>query len=62
MDIEITVVRADTNKPFDVTLPDDADVSGLLPELVREIGMPRLDAEGSLASQDGHRPTSSVSH
>lgn len=46
--IEVTVVRADTNVAFDVELPDDVPLDQLLRELVKEIGLPRADQNGEL--------------
>lgn len=44
--LNITIVRADTNGAYDVELPDDEPVEALLAEIIREIGLPRSDARG----------------
>lgn len=46
--IEVTVVRADTNVAYDVDLPDDVPLDALLRELVKEIGLPRANTDGEL--------------
>ena len=45
--IAITLVRADTNQEFDVELPDDHDIAGLLPALVKELGLPLTGPDGN---------------
>ena len=45
--VSITLVRADTNQEFDVELPDDANISELLPALVKELGLPLTGPDGN---------------
>lgn len=45
--VNITLVRADTNQEFDVELPDDAAISDLLPALVKELGLPLTGPDGN---------------
>ena len=45
--IEITLVRADTNQEFDVELPDDSEMSQLLPALIKELGLPPTGPDGN---------------
>lgn len=51
-EITVTVVRADTNQPYDVDLPDDRDVGEILPALVTALGLPRVSKEGDLHSYE----------
>lgn len=44
--IEVTLVRADTNQEFDVELPDDIRMESLLPQLVEELGLPLVGSGG----------------
>ena len=45
--IEVTLVRADTNQEFEVGLPDDAPIQELLPALVKELGLPLTGPDGN---------------
>lgn len=48
MDLNVTIVRADTNQAYDVELPGDQTISALLPEIVSAMGLPRATADGEL--------------
>lgn len=46
--IDITLIRADTNQEFDIELPDDSTMGELLPALVRELGLPQTGPDGNV--------------
>ncbi len=50
--LSITIVRADTNTAYDVDLPGDANISEILPELVKEMGLPRATPDGELIAYE----------
>lgn len=45
--VNVTLIRADTNQEFDVELPDDAPITELLPALVKELGLPITGPDGN---------------
>ena len=45
--VNVSLVRADTNQEFDVELPDDARIAELLPALVKELGLPVTGPDGN---------------
>lgn len=45
--VNITLVRADTNQEYDIELPDDCPLSELLPALVKELGLPVTGPDGN---------------
>ena len=51
-EMSITIVRADTNQAYDVDLPNDVVVGDLLPEIVREMGLPRVTPDGELVAYE----------
>ena len=46
--IDVTLIRADTNQEFDVELPDDSLIGELLPALIKELGLPRTGPDGNI--------------
>jgi thiamine monophosphate kinase len=48
--INVTVVRADTNQEYEVELPDNAKLDDLLPQLVQQIGLPLVGPDGNRIS------------
>ena len=50
--LSITIIRADTNAAYDVELPGDAFLSEILPELVKEMGLPRATPDGELIAYE----------
>ena len=51
-EIEVTVVRADTNAAFDVSIPDDVRIQEILAELVKEMGLPRTGPDGDVVAYE----------
>ena len=45
--LNVTLVRADTNQEFDVELPGDAAMKELLPALINELGLPGTGPDGN---------------
>lgn len=48
--LNITLLRADTNQEYDVELPDDIEISRLLPALIGELGLPTMGDGGNVVS------------
>ena len=48
--INVTVVRADTNQEYEVELPDNARLEDLLPQLVQQLGLPLVGPDGNRIS------------
>lgn len=45
--VNVTLVRADTNQEFDVELPNDSTMEVLVPALVKELGLPLSGPDGN---------------
>lgn len=50
--VQVSIVRADTNQEFDVELPGDIPVGTLLPELVSQLGLPVTGPDGNPVSYE----------
>ena len=50
--LQVSIIRADTNQEFDVELPDDEKVSILLPEIVNQLGLPLVGPDGDRVSYE----------
>ena len=50
--LQVSIIRADTNQEFEVELPDDIKVSTLLPELVSQLGLPIVGPDGTRVSYE----------
>lgn len=48
--INVTIVRADTNQEYEVELPDNAKLDDLLPQLVQQLGLPLVGPDGNRIS------------
>ena len=52
MELNITLVRADTNQAYDVDLPGDQPMSALMPEIIKAMGLPRATPDGELIAYE----------
>lgn len=50
--INITLVRADTNQEYNIELPNDCAMGDLLPALVKELGLPLKGPDGNQISYE----------
>lgn len=48
--VNITLLRADTNQEFDVELPDDVEIRRLLPAVLGELALPTMSNDGNIIS------------
>ncbi|RME04972.1 MAG: hypothetical protein D6812_03815 [Deltaproteobacteria bacterium] len=50
--LQVSIIRADTNQEFDVELPDDEKLAILLPEIVNQLGLPLVGPDGDRVSYE----------
>lgn len=51
-ELNVTVIRADTNQHYDVDLPDDVECVALLRELVQSMGLPRIGPDDEVVAYE----------